>query len=126
MSAVRYLSPVTVNLYSFQTCIARAWDFSKPFVVAPAMNTFMWDHPYTARHLSDLKKLGILEVEPIAKRLACGDIGMYKQKHARVVEGTICMCGVCHRFSCQRTCTRHALYGMRCIACAVMRCFSCT
>ena len=24
------------------TCVARAWDFSKPIVVCPAMNTAMW------------------------------------------------------------------------------------
>lgn len=34
------------------TCTARAWDpANKPLVVAPAMNTFMWDHPLTSRHI---------------------------------------------------------------------------
>jgi phosphopantothenoylcysteine decarboxylase len=31
------------------TCVARAWDFRKPLAVAPAMNTAMWDSPFTAR-----------------------------------------------------------------------------
>eukprot|EP00752_Nemacystus_decipiens_P003570 g3292.t1 len=33
------------------TCVARAWDFrnKKNFVVAPSMNTHMWDHPLTER-----------------------------------------------------------------------------
>jgi len=58
------------------TCIVRAWDFQKPFLVAPAMNTCMWDHPYTARHLTAIKELGIHVIDPIPKKLACGDIGM--------------------------------------------------
>ena len=31
------------------SCVARAWDFTRPLLVAPAMNTAMWDHPFTAR-----------------------------------------------------------------------------
>ncbi|EGD80802.1 phosphopantothenoylcysteine decarboxylase [Salpingoeca rosetta] len=30
------------------TCVTRAWNFSKPMIVCPAMNTFMWQHPATA------------------------------------------------------------------------------
>jgi len=33
------------------TNIARAWDSNKPVLVAPAMNTHMWNHPLTADHL---------------------------------------------------------------------------
>ena len=58
------------------TCIARAWDFKKPFIVAPAMNTYMWNHPLTAAHLKRLRKLGITTVLPIEKKLACGDVGI--------------------------------------------------
>jgi phosphopantothenoylcysteine decarboxylase len=36
------------------TCVARAWDPHRPIVLAPAMNTFMWQHPGTARHLRQL------------------------------------------------------------------------
>ena len=36
------------------TCIFRAWDFSKPVILAPAMNTFMWESPVTLRHLRQL------------------------------------------------------------------------
>lgn len=31
------------------TCVARAWDFSRPLLVAPAMNTLMWESPFTAK-----------------------------------------------------------------------------
>jgi len=57
------------------TSVARAWDLSKPFLVAPAMNTFMWDHPITEQHLSTLQKWGIKVIPPISKTLACGDTG---------------------------------------------------
>eukprot|EP00903_Cladosiphon_okamuranus_P011338 g10687.t1 len=60
------------------TCVARAWDFRnmKSFVVAPAMNTHMWEHPMTERHLSALKEIGVVVVPPASKRLACGDFGV--------------------------------------------------
>src|SRR5262249_17343945 len=33
------------------TCVWRAWEPSRPVVLAPAMNTLMWQHPLTRRHL---------------------------------------------------------------------------
>ncbi|CAM9773720.1 unnamed protein product, partial [Discosporangium mesarthrocarpum] len=59
------------------TCIARAWDFRtpRPFIVAPAMNTHMWEHPATKRNLDILKEMGVIVVPPVSKRLACGDEG---------------------------------------------------
>ncbi|CAN0329102.1 unnamed protein product, partial [Phaeothamnion confervicola] len=61
-----------------QTCVARAWDFprGKPMVVCPAMNTAMWQHPFTRRHLDALRDLGVTVVDPVAKMLACGDTGV--------------------------------------------------
>ncbi len=63
------------------TCIWRAWESHKPIVLAPAMNTNMWTHPFTQMHLDKLQELEaygykITVVEPIAKRLACGDEGI--------------------------------------------------
>ncbi|KAG2493200.1 hypothetical protein HYH03_008620 [Edaphochlamys debaryana] len=40
------------------TCVVRAWDFAKPMLLAPAMNTAMWASPFTARHLDTLVQLG--------------------------------------------------------------------
>eukprot|EP01105_Mastigella_eilhardi_P026256 TRINITY_DN7499_c0_g1_i1.p2 TRINITY_DN7499_c0_g1~~TRINITY_DN7499_c0_g1_i1.p2 ORF type:complete len:221 (-),score=68.78 TRINITY_DN7499_c0_g1_i1:1038-1670(-) len=58
------------------TCVARAWDLKRPFVVAPAMNTLMWSHPFTAEQMGVLTgRLGVYMVPPVAKKLACGDIG---------------------------------------------------
>ena len=36
------------------TCVWRAWDRTRPVVLAPAMNTLMWEHPLTGRHLRQL------------------------------------------------------------------------
>jgi phosphopantothenoylcysteine decarboxylase len=85
---------------NFLTCVFRAWDFSKPVILAPAMNTLMWESPVTLRHLRQLledrgtgplrRDLSLDElpfafvthaprivlVPPQAKRLACGDVGI--------------------------------------------------
>lgn len=61
------------------TCTARAWDMEKPLIIAPAMNTFMWLHPATAEHVATLKRwygAKLTLVEPIEKKLACGDTGI--------------------------------------------------
>lgn len=57
------------------TCVARAWDFERPFYVAPAMNTLMWTHPFTEKHLSTLEDLGVKIIAPVQKTLMCGDKG---------------------------------------------------
>jgi phosphopantothenoylcysteine decarboxylase len=86
---------------NFLTCLFRAWDFAtKPAILAPAMNTKMWEHPATRRHLATL--LGdhadtvppadweladadalfarhaprIVLVPPQVKTLACGEVGI--------------------------------------------------
>lgn len=58
-----------------QTCVVRAWDPSKPFLYCPAMNTVMWDHPLTAKHIAVLEELGYVQVPPVTKLLVCGDHG---------------------------------------------------
>ncbi|KAK3086661.1 hypothetical protein FSP39_021557 [Pinctada imbricata] len=57
------------------TCIVRAWDMQRPLLFAPAMNTFMWDHPITAQQINVLKTFGYKEIPCIKKKLACGDTG---------------------------------------------------
>ena len=58
------------------TCVVRAWDMSKPLLYAPAMNVHMWNHPITNRSIIALQNLGYIQIGPISKKLACGDIGM--------------------------------------------------
>src|ERR671921_427814 len=46
-----------------------------PVLVAPAMNTTMWEHPATRRNLERLRADGVHIVEPDAGEMACGTIG---------------------------------------------------
>lgn len=57
-------------------CTTRAWNFAKPLFFCPAMNTRMWDHPITSQHVNLLKQWGHIEIECIAKKLMCGDVGL--------------------------------------------------
>ncbi|CAM1509504.1 Fc.00g032430.m01.CDS01 [Cosmosporella sp. VM-42] len=69
------------------TSVIRAWDVTgtvdgtkKKIIVCAAMNTAMYRHPVTASHLRRLEEWGgdngwIEMLQPIAKELACGDVG---------------------------------------------------
>jgi phosphopantothenoylcysteine decarboxylase / phosphopantothenate---cysteine ligase len=52
-----------------------AFDFRVPYVVVPAMNTAMYEHPATTASLARLRGWGIESIEPTAGSLACGEIG---------------------------------------------------
>lgn len=58
------------------TSVARAWDMNRPIIIAPAMNTEMWNHPITQEHIDKLKEWGYKIVFPQSKMLACGTEGM--------------------------------------------------
>ncbi len=49
--------------------------FTGPVLVAPAMNTAMWEHPATIANLNLLRERGVSIVEPDAGWLACGTMG---------------------------------------------------
>lgn len=91
------------------TCLFRAWNFDRPIVLAPAMNTLMWEKPATSRHLAQLwsdqsgrdvppdwsldtaelhfarEASGIILVPPQSKRLACGDLGIGAMAEAATI-----------------------------------------
>jgi len=46
-----------------------------PVLIAPAMNTTMWEHPATQRNLRQLRADGVHLIEPDAGEMACGTIG---------------------------------------------------
>ena len=46
-----------------------------PVLIAPAMNTTMWEHPATQRNLERLRADGVHIMEPDAGEMACGTIG---------------------------------------------------
>lgn len=56
--------------------IMRAWDFSKPCILCPAMNTIMWKHPSTEPALAALKSWGWKIIGPVEKLLACNEVGI--------------------------------------------------
>lgn len=58
------------------TSVYRAWDHNRPVIVAPAMNTMMWENEPTHTHLDTIRRWNGNVVGPIAKDLACGDSGM--------------------------------------------------
>ncbi|MDP6343523.1 MAG: bifunctional phosphopantothenoylcysteine decarboxylase/phosphopantothenate--cysteine ligase CoaBC [Alphaproteobacteria bacterium] len=47
----------------------------KPVLLAPAMNTRMWEHPATRRNLATLADDGVRTVGPGQGDLACGEVG---------------------------------------------------
>jgi len=49
--------------------------YEGPVIVAPAMNTNMWNHPATRRNLALLRERGVRVVEPDEGELACGVVG---------------------------------------------------
>jgi phosphopantothenoylcysteine decarboxylase/phosphopantothenate--cysteine ligase len=52
-----------------------AHDRAKPFLVAPAMNPSMWQHPATQESVEKLGRWGVRFVAPGEGRTACGETG---------------------------------------------------
>ena len=76
------IAPATANILAkFANGIAD--DFltstylasTAPVLVAPAMNTSMWQHPATQRNLEILRNDGVTIIEPDAGEMACKTIG---------------------------------------------------
>lgn len=49
-----------------------------PILIAPAMNTRMYENPIVQRNMETLRELGYHFIEPAAGWLACGDVGKGK------------------------------------------------
>jgi phosphopantothenoylcysteine decarboxylase / phosphopantothenate---cysteine ligase len=76
------VAPATANLIGkFANGIADDFVSSTylastaPVLIAPAMNTTMWEHPATRRNLEKLKADGVHIVEPDEGEMACGTFG---------------------------------------------------
>ncbi|MCF8240540.1 MAG: bifunctional phosphopantothenoylcysteine decarboxylase/phosphopantothenate--cysteine ligase CoaBC [Melioribacteraceae bacterium] len=60
------------------TSLFLAHDWSKPYLIAPAMNTNMYQHPATTDALNKLRSWGVIILPTASGHLACGDIGKGK------------------------------------------------
>ncbi len=73
------------------TCVARAWTNDKPLIVCPAMNTAMWDNPFTGKQLQILRDVYAAQVVPPKEDyvLACGDVGPGAMADVRTIADAI-------------------------------------
>jgi len=61
----------------FLTSTVLAWPHSKPIIIAPAMNTKMWENPITQGNIITVtRNYNIKMVQPIEGDLACGTHGI--------------------------------------------------
>lgn len=77
------IAPATANIIGkiahgigddmLSTTVLASYDI--PMIIAPAMNTYMYDNPAVRENLETLKRRGWLEIEPRSSLLACGDVG---------------------------------------------------
>jgi len=58
-------------------------------LIAPAMNTVMWDKPVTRQHVKTLRERGAGFIEPAAGTLACGEVGVGKLAPVEVIVAAI-------------------------------------
>ena len=80
------IAPLTANTLGKLACgladdgLTTVWmaiPRGVPCFLSPAMNTEMWAHPVVLRNLRWLEELDRYQfIEPIEKRLACGDTGV--------------------------------------------------
>lgn len=79
------IAPATANIIA-KMAAGIADDFlsatylaaTAPVIVAPAMNTEMWNHPATQRNIAKLRADGVRFIEPVAGELACKTVGTGK------------------------------------------------
>jgi len=79
------IAPATANIIAKLACgladdmlSTVALAYCGPMIVAPAMNTAMFEHVAVAENIKTLKGRGACIVEPEEGRLACGDTGKGK------------------------------------------------
>lgn len=60
------------------TTMFLAHDFSKPYLIAPAMNTSMYLNPITQSSIKKLREVGLGVLETASGVLACGEVGQGK------------------------------------------------
>ena len=61
-----------------------------PKLIAPAMNTYMYDNPATRRNIETLKSFGFEVIEPKEALLACGDVGRGALADVQTIIDVVC------------------------------------
>lgn len=94
---VLVIAPATANCIAKLACgiaddmlttTALACDCVK--IIAPAMNTKMYENPVTQRNLNTLKELGYVIVEPDDGYLACGAVGKGRMEEpAKILDAVV-------------------------------------
>ncbi len=86
-SMAKFANGICDNLL---TCVFRAWDFkNKPMIVAPAMNTYMYDSKITQMQLDFLTQLGVTVLPTVEKVLVCGDRGLGAMAEVKDIIGAV-------------------------------------
>ena len=77
------VAPATANLLAKAACgladdllATLLLSFSGPIVLAPAMNSRMWEKPAVRRNVEQLRADGFLLVDPEEGYLSCGTVGV--------------------------------------------------
>ncbi|MCI8797930.1 MAG: bifunctional phosphopantothenoylcysteine decarboxylase/phosphopantothenate--cysteine ligase CoaBC [Dorea sp.] len=68
-----------------------------PKIIAPAMNTGMYENPITQENLALLEKYGMQVITPANGYLACGDIGAGKMPEPETLYEHILQCCACEK-----------------------------
>jgi len=86
------IAPATANIIGKMACgiaddmlSTTVMATKAPVMIAPAMNTGMWENPATQQNIATLEKRGVLVVTPATGHLACGDSGAGKLEDVCVI-----------------------------------------
>ena len=71
------------------TTLFLALEPSKRVVLAPAMNTVMWEKSIVQRHVTTLRENGARLVGPVAGQLACGEQGVGAMADLQAIVGAV-------------------------------------
>jgi phosphopantothenoylcysteine decarboxylase / phosphopantothenate---cysteine ligase len=95
-SSVLVVAPATADLLAkFANGLADDFltttylAFTGPVVLAPAMNTNMWNHPATQANVRTLRERGHIIVEPGSGPLACGMVGPGRLPEPEIIAAAV-------------------------------------
>jgi phosphopantothenoylcysteine decarboxylase / phosphopantothenate---cysteine ligase len=88
------IAPATANIIGKIACgiaddllTTTVMASDKKVLIAPAMNTKMWDNPIVKENIKKLEKLGYLFVGPGKGELACGEYGSGRmEENSKIVD----------------------------------------